>query len=80
MNFVSILISIILGALSGWIAGKLMKNEGTLVRDIVLGIIGGFIGSALFGLIGVSFAGYFGTILESVVGACLLIFIVNNLF
>ena len=80
MNFVSILISIILGSLSGWIAGKLMKNEGTLVRDIVLGIIGGFIGSALFGLIGVSFAGYFGTILESVVGACLLIFIVNKLF
>ena len=75
---IDLVISIILGAVSGWIAGKIMKSEGSLIRDIVLGVVGGFVGGFIFKLLGISFAGYLGTIVVSVIGACLLIIVVNK--
>ena len=77
---VDLLISILLGAVSGWLAGIIMKSKGSLLRNIILGVIGGFVGGFIFKLLGISFAGYLGTILVSVVGACLVIFVVNKLF
>lgn len=38
--------SLIMGALVGWIAGKLMNAEGTVLRNMVVGVIGSFVGSA----------------------------------
>lgn len=32
--------ALILGALVGWIAGKLMNVEGGLLRNIVIGVVG----------------------------------------
>ena len=75
---VDLLISILLGAVSGWIAGKIMKSEGSLLRNIILGVVGGFIGGLIFKLLGLSFGGYLGTIVVSVIGACLVIFVVNR--
>ncbi len=73
-----LLISILLGAVSGFIACKIMKANCSLVKNIVLGISGGFVGDLIFELLGVSFNGYIGTILVSVIGACMVIFIVNK--
>ncbi len=77
---VDLLIAILLGAVSGWLASLIMKSKGGLLRNIILGVAGGFVGSLLFDLIGLSFGGYLGTIFVSVVGACLVIFIVNKFF
>ena len=73
-----LLISILLGAVSGYIASKIMKSEGSLLRDIILGISGGFVGDLIFELLGISFSGYLGTIIVSIIGACLVIFVVNK--
>ena len=75
MDIVSILISLALGAVAGWLAGIVMNSRGTLLRNIIIGIIGGFLGSFVFGLLGISFAGYLGTVIESAAGACILIFL-----
>ena len=75
----NIIISIILGAISGWIASKIMDSEGTLLRNIILGIIGGFVGSFVLSIFNISFYGYLGTIVVSVLGACLVILIVNKI-
>ena len=56
-----------------------MNSSGGLIRNIVFGIAGGFIGELLFELIGISASGYIGTILVSVLGACIVIFFVNKL-
>ena len=40
--------SLIMGAIVGWIAGKLMGLEGGLLRNIIVGIIGSFVGACLF--------------------------------
>ena len=77
---VDLLIAIVLGAISGWLASLIMKSSGSLIKNIVLGVVGGFVGSLLFDLVGLSFNGYLGTIIVSVIGACIVIFVVNKLF
>ena len=62
------------------IAGRIMGSETSTLRNIVLGILGGFVGSILFGLIGLSATGIVGEILVSVVGACVCIWIGRKLF
>ncbi len=77
---VDLLIAIVLGAVSGWLASLIMKTKGGLLKNIILGVIGGFVGGLVFKLVGLSFSGYLGTIIVSVVGACIVIFVVNKLF
>lgn len=77
---VDLLIAIVIGGISGWLASIIMKSKSGLVRNVILGIVGGFVGGLLCDLIGISFAGYLGTIVVSVIGACLVIFIVNKFF
>ena len=52
--------SLLVGALAGYIAGRIMGSETSTLRNIVLGILGGFVGSILFGLIGLSATGIVG--------------------
>ena len=74
MDIYSIIISLLLGGIAGWLAGLIMNSKGSVLRNIFIGIIGGFLGNWLFGLIGISFAGYLGVVIESAIGACVLIF------
>lgn len=75
LYFLGILIS---GALVGWIAGKLMKNEGGLLRNILIGIAGSTVGSVIFDFLGFYAHGFFASLLVSVAGACLLIWLVQK--
>ena len=64
--------SLILGALIGWIAGKLMGSRGGLIRNLILGVVGSTIGIAATGSV--------GAILIGVGGACVVILIARWLF
>lgn len=75
-----LLISIVLGAIAGWIAGMIMKSHGGILRNIILGIVGGFLGNFLFGLLKISIGGMFGGLIVAVVGACLCIWIGKLIF
>ncbi|MBQ7954766.1 MAG: GlsB/YeaQ/YmgE family stress response membrane protein [Lachnospiraceae bacterium] len=48
-----------------------------LLFNIILGLLGGFVGGFLFGLLNIPLPGYLGDILSGVVGSCLLIFVVR---
>ena len=75
-----LLISLILGAIAGWAANRIMSGEsGSLLRNIIIGIVGSFIGTGLAGLFGISVT-WFGNILLSIAGACLCIFVGRRLF
>lgn len=67
----SVLWFLIVGVVSGLIAGLLVKGGGFgLVGDLVVGVIGAILGGFLFGLLGVkSPAGIAGSIAVSTVGA-----------
>ncbi len=76
----SLLWTLICGAIIGWLAGLLMHNPGSLVRNIVVGIVGSSLGSFLCYMIGIYAYGFlFGAIVD-VVGACLLLWIIDRLF
>jgi uncharacterized membrane protein YeaQ/YmgE (transglycosylase-associated protein family) len=60
MNPLSLVLWIVMGAVAGWGASKVMgsgRSQG-LLMDIVIGIVGAFVGGFLFNLIG--FAGVTG--------------------
>ena len=51
---------ILIGILAGFLAGKLMRGRGFgLIVDLLLGIIGSFVGSWLFGKLGIATSGGF---------------------
>ncbi len=69
---------IIIGALAGWIGGKLMRGEGFgLIGNIVVGIVGAVIGGWIFDTLDISSSGVTGAIASSVVGAIVFLFIVG---
>ena len=48
-----ILVAVVIGALCGWAGGKIMKSEGSFLRNLLLGIVGGALGGWLGSLIGI---------------------------
>ena len=77
----SILLWLIFGALVGWLAGTIMGSKKSLLRNIVLGISGSFVGGFVASLMGIGTISGFNVfnIIISVAGACLLIFIARIL-
>jgi uncharacterized membrane protein YeaQ/YmgE (transglycosylase-associated protein family) len=75
----SIIIMIIVGAIAGWFAGQIVRGFGFgLIWDIVIGIIGAFIGVWLLTQLGfVPFSGFIGSIINAVIGAVVLLVIVG---
>lgn len=73
-----IIVSLIIGALAGWIAGKIMKKGMGLLICIIVGVIGGFLGSWVFYQLGLSGGQTFlGQLLVGVLGSVLFLFILS---
>ncbi|WP_067029764.1 GlsB/YeaQ/YmgE family stress response membrane protein [Allomuricauda sp. CP2A] len=72
-----ILYALLIGALAGWLAGKIMKGGGFgALINIILGIVGGVIGNWLFSTLGVHVAsGVLGDLITGVIGAVVILFI-----
>ena len=66
---------LIVGGIAGMLAGLVMKGGGYgVVVDVILGILGAFVGGWVFGQLGVgSGGGMVGSIVVAFVGACILI-------
>ena len=71
---------LLIGLIAGWLAGKIMKGSGFgLIGDLVVGVLGAFIGAWLFSLLGITTWGIFGSILVALCGALLLLWVVRLL-
>jgi len=72
----SILGWIIIGGLAGWVASLMWKGSGSgLIINILLGIAGAIVGGFVFGLMGMTSKGAWGSFVTAVVGAFLLLWI-----
>ena len=71
--------SIIIGILAGAIAGWLMKGRGFgFIKNLIVGLVGSVVGGLVYGLLGVqSNGGIWGTLVMSVVGAVVFLFLVS---
>lgn len=77
---IALIYTLILGAVSGWLASKIMKRDtGNLGKNIVLGIVGSIAGRLVFGLIGLSARGPVMGIVFAALGACLVILIADKI-
>jgi uncharacterized membrane protein YeaQ/YmgE (transglycosylase-associated protein family) len=76
MNGESLLIFLLIGALAGWLGGIVVKGYGLgLVGDIVVGVIGSFIGGFLFNYFHIVHgSGFLGNLIGATVGAIVLLF------
>ena len=70
---------ILIGLAAGWLAGQIMKGGGFgVIGNIVVGIVGSFLGGWLFGLLKISLgSGLIGTILTATIGAVVLLALIG---
>lgn len=75
----SLILFLIIGAVAGWIAGKLLRGGGFgLLGNLVVGIVGAVIGGHLFSYLGVSAGGgLIGSLVTAVIGALVLLVLVG---
>lgn len=70
----NLIIFIIVGAIAGFLAGKVMTGHGLgLIWDIVVGIVGAFLGTWLAGLLGIGVTSTLALIIVAFVGAVILL-------
>ena len=70
---------LVVGLLAGWLAGKVVEGRGLgCLTDIIVGVVGAFVGGFVFRLIGGAGAfGFWGSILISFFGAVILLVILR---
>ena len=69
---------LLVGLIAGFLASLVMRGGYGLVGDIIVGIVGAFIGGFLASLLGISVGGGFvGTVIIAFIGACILIAILR---
>ncbi len=76
-----IVLWILFGALAGWIASKIMKTDAQMgaVANIIVGIIGAFVGGFLFRMLtGTAVEGFnLVSLIVAIIGAVILLAIVK---
>lgn len=78
LDLQALLILLIVGAIAGWLAGTLVKGYGFgLVGNIVIGVIGAFIGAWLLPQLGFGMAGLIGSIVSATIGAIILLLLIG---
>src|SRR5260221_9417771 len=65
---------LVLGLLAGWLAGKIARGRGFgCIADIVLGVIGSFIGGWVFVKLGIFGGGFWYSLAAANLGAVILV-------
>jgi uncharacterized membrane protein YeaQ/YmgE (transglycosylase-associated protein family) len=67
--------AIIIGGIAGWLAEQVMKSDMGLLTNILLGIAGAAIASAILSFFGIALGGWIGYLIAGFIGACLLIWV-----
>lgn len=72
---------LIVGLLAGWIAEKVMERNHGLLKNLVVGVVGAYLGAWLFSLVGFPTATtFFGALVVAVLGAVVLLWISGKVF
>jgi uncharacterized membrane protein YeaQ/YmgE (transglycosylase-associated protein family) len=77
-----LLVILIIGAVAGWLGSTIYKGSGLgLIGNIVVGIIGSFVGYWALGKLGINLGtGWIGAILTGAVGAIIILILLNLIF
>ena len=71
---------LLIGLIAGWLAGKVMRGRGYgVLIDILVGIVGSFLGGFVFGILGIYAGSLIGRIIVAFIGAVILIWLVRKI-
>ncbi len=76
MTMEGLIVTLVIGAIAGWLAARVLKKTGFgLIGDIIVGVIGGYIGTWLWDVLSLPPVGVFpiNAIVTSTVGAIVLL-------
>lgn len=69
---------LLIGGLAGWISGLITKGKGFgLAGNIIVGVIGAFVGGFVFGLLQIGATGLLGRLVFAIVGALLFLWLLK---
>lgn len=79
MKFEEIVILVITGGIAGWLAGIILKKGGLgIVGNIIVGVVGAFIGTSVFSMLDISIGNrHIGALVTATVGAVILLFVIG---
>ena len=79
MSINTLVLWLVIGLIAGWLASAVVGGGYGLIGDIVIGVVGAFLGGALFRALGIHthLSGLPSTILVAFVGAVLLLLILR---
>jgi uncharacterized membrane protein YeaQ/YmgE (transglycosylase-associated protein family) len=79
MAIEALLITLLIGAIAGWLAGQIVSGFGFgLLGNIVVGIVGAFIAGFLLPRVGLGLGGgILGAIISATIGAVILLLLVK---
>lgn len=69
---------VIVGLIAGFIASHLTGSRHSLVQNLVIGIVGAFIGGMLFWLVGLRSSGFFGALVVATIGAVIFLWLLDR--
>jgi len=75
----NLIVFLLIGLVSGWLAGEIMKSKRGLAGNLVIGVVGAFIGGFLGQIIGLSATGLIGSIILATIGAVVLLWVLNRM-
>lgn len=77
MSGVGWIAALVIGVLAGWIAEKVMSRNHGLLTNLIVGIIGSFVGAAVARVLGFAYAGFLPSLVVSAGGAILFLFVLD---
>lgn len=64
---------LIVGGVAGWLASTFMNKEQGILMNIVVGVVGAYIGGFLGSIVGLAATGFVGSIIMATIGAVILL-------
>mgnify|MGYP001346949849 CR=1 FL=1 len=60
---------LVIGLIAGWLAEKILKRDHGLLTNLIVGIVGAYLGAFLFSAVGLAAGGFIGALITATVGA-----------
>lgn len=70
---------LIVGGIAGWLASTFMNKDQGILMNIVVGVVGAYIGGFLGRAIGLTATGFIGSIIMATIGAVILLWVLGKL-
>ncbi|MAS42151.1 MAG: GlsB/YeaQ/YmgE family stress response membrane protein [Rhodobacteraceae bacterium] len=64
---------LVIGLIAGWLAEKILKRDHGLLTNLIVGIVGAYLGAFLFSAVGLAAGGFIGALITATVGAVALL-------